>query len=113
MEKNLAIVSLGVSDVENLQDFVVRVTWAIQAQTNRCDETGNPYCICESGKTILDYTNTNGEFVSFNQLTEQKVKEWVEASDEYAIANKILDQRLLKENAPSTMLKPLPWQQQS
>lgn len=105
----IVIDSLGVADVGSQQDYVVRVTWRLVADTQVLMENGVPVQIAEPRKTLLSIEQTSAAFIPFNSLTHADVAGWIMATDEYSDAVSILTSRLMEANAPSTKLKPLPW----
>jgi hypothetical protein len=92
------IYQLTTSDVENLTNCVITVSWSITAPLGINGPDGKPMTESIHYKSTLD------------NLTEQQIISWIETKPEYTEAVKKLEFKIKTIQSPP-QVQPLPWTQ--
>jgi len=99
-------------EFDGLSDVVVAVHYSFISTSDQLNESGQPYSANAYGAVSLDAPSGSDEFVSFENLTKDQVKDWVlskiDTTEEKL--KELLDQRISNMINPPTELKiPASW----
>jgi hypothetical protein len=105
----IIIDALGVANVGENLDYVVRVTWRLVEHSQVRGNDGLPVLVTETSKTLLPINPSAVGFIPFESLTEQVVQGWLATTSDYQDAVNNLAKKIATIDAPATQIKPLPW----
>jgi len=94
---------------DSLTDVVYNIHWGLAATSDQLDESGNAYTASSIGTQVIAAPDAN-DFTAFNDLTQDIVEAWLEASelDVDEIKAK-LDARITEKITPTSVTKKTPW----
>ena len=92
-----------------LADVVYNIHWGLTATSEEVNEDGNPYLATSIGTQSV--AAPDGEdFTAFEDLTQEIVEAWLEASDLDVEAIKAgLDSQIAEAITPTSITKNVPW----
>lgn len=94
---------------DSLTDVVYNIHWGLTATSDQNDSDGNPYTATSIGTQVVA-APTADEFTSFDDLTQEIVEGWLEASDLNVDAIKAsLDNHITNSITPISVTKDAPW----
>ena len=94
---------------EDLADVVYNVHWGLTATSDQNDTDGNAYIATSIGTQTVSAPNADG-FTAFDDLTQEIVETWLEASDLDVDAIKAgLDAQITENITPTSVTKSTPW----
>lgn len=93
----------------DLTDVVYNIHWGLTATSEEVNEDGNPYTATSIGTQAV--AAPDGEsFTAFENLTQEIVEGWLEASDLDVEAIKAsLDSQIIEAITPTSVTKSVPW----
>ena len=92
-----------------LADVVYNIHWELTATSEKTAEDGNPYTASYIGVQIVP-APTGEDFTAFEDLTQEIVEAWLEASDLDVKAIKDnLDAQIEEKITPTSVTKSAPW----
>jgi hypothetical protein len=93
---------------DSLTDVVYNVHWGLTATSDQLDDSGNAYTANSIGTQTVSAPDTDG-FTAFEDLTQEIVETWLEASDLDVDAIKAgLDAQITEKITPTSVTKQLP-----
>jgi hypothetical protein len=94
---------------DSLTDVVYNIHWGLVATSDQIDESGNAYTANSIGTQVIAAPDAD-DFTAFNDLTQDIVETWLEASelDVDEIKAK-LDARITEKITPTSVTKKTPW----
>jgi hypothetical protein len=93
---------------DSLTDVVYNIHWGLTATSDQTDADGNVYTADSIGTQTVGAPNADG-FTAFDDLTQEIVETWLEASDLDVDAIKAgLDAQLVEKITPTSVTKRLP-----
>lgn len=104
------IYQLTTSDVQNLTNCVITVSWSITAPLGINGPDGEPMTESIHYKSTLDLPQNSTGFINYSDLTEQQIISWIETKPEYTEAVKKLEFKAKTIQSPP-QVQPLPWAQ--
>lgn len=94
---------------ENFTDVVYNIHWGLTATSDQNDADGNAYTANFIGTQTVAAPNAN-DYTAFNDLTQEIVEAWLEASDLDVDAIKAgLDAQITENITPASVTKSTPW----
>lgn len=94
---------------DSLTDVVYNVHWGLMATSDQTDANGNAYTADSIGTQTVGAPNADG-FTAFDDLTQEIVETWLEASDLDVDAIKAgLDAQITENITPTSETKNVPW----
>ena len=95
---------------EDLTDVVYNIHWGLTATTSVNDEEGNPveYSANSIGTQTVAAPNAD-DYTAFEDLTQEIVEAWLEASDlDVEAIKEGLDAQIVEKITPTSVTKQLP-----
>lgn len=95
---------------DSLTDVVYNIHWGLTASTSINDDEGNPneYTATSIGTQVIAAPDADN-FTSFDNLTQEVVEGWLEASDLNVDGLKAsLDAKLVEKITPTSVTRKLP-----
>lgn len=93
---------------DSLTDVVYNIHWGLTATSDQTDADGNVYTVNSIGTQTIA-TPDSGNYTAFDDLTQEIVEAWLEASDMDVDAIKAgLDAQLVEKITPTSVTKRLP-----
>ena len=93
---------------DSLTDVVYNVHWGLTATSDQNDTDGNAYIATSIGTQTVGAPNADG-FTVFEDLTQEIVEAWLEASDMDVDAIKAgLDAQITENITPTSVTRQLP-----
>lgn len=93
---------------DSLTDVVYNIHWGLMATSNQNDADGNAYTANFIGTQTIAAPDAE-DFTAFDDLTQEIVEAWLEASDLDIEAIKVnLDAQLVEKITPTSVTKQLP-----
>jgi hypothetical protein len=94
---------------EDLADVVYNIHWGLVATSDQTDADGNTYTAYSIGTQTVPAPTSEG-FTAFEDLTQEIVETWLEASDLDVDAIKAgLDAQIAEKITPTSVTKSAPW----
>ena len=94
---------------DNLSNVVYNIHWGLIATSDQTDADGNAYTADSIGTQTVGAPNADG-FTAFDDLTQEIVETWLEASDLDVDAIKAgLDAQITENITPTSETKNVPW----
>lgn len=94
---------------DSLTDVVYNVHWGLMATSDQNDTDGNPYTATSIGTQTVAAPDADG-YTAFDDLTQETVEGWLEASDLDVEAIKAgLDSQITEAITPISVTKSVPW----
>lgn len=94
---------------ENLADVVYNVHWGLTATSDQTDADGVAYTVNSIGTQTVTAPNADN-YTAFEDLTQDIVEAWLEASDLDVDAIKAsLDAQITENITPTSVTKSTPW----
>jgi hypothetical protein len=92
-----------------LADVVYNIHWGLTATSDQTDADGNTYTANFIGTQTIP-APTGEDFTAFEDLTQEIVETWLEASDLDVEAIKAsLDAQIVEKITPTSVTKSAPW----
>jgi hypothetical protein len=93
----------------SLTDVVYNIHWGLTAKSDQDDTNGNPYTADSVGTQTIAAPNSDS-FTAFEDLTQEIVEGWLEASELNVEAIKAsLDAQITENITPTSVTKSTPW----
>lgn len=93
----------------DLADVVYNIHWGLLATSDQADADGNAYTADSIGTQTVPAPTGEG-FTAFEDLTQEIVEAWLEASDLDVEAIKAsLDSQIAEAITPTSVTKSVPW----
>jgi hypothetical protein len=93
---------------DSLTDVVYNIHWGLVATSDQLDDSGNPYMASSIGTQIVAAPDAD-DFTSFEDLTQEIVEAWLEASDlDIDTIKTSLDAQIVEKITPTSVTKQLP-----
>lgn len=94
---------------DSLTDVVYNIHWKLSATAPNLDDNSNPLYVANSIGTQTVAAPDSDNFTAFEDLTQEIVETWLEASDLDVEAIKAsLDAQLVEKITPTSVTKQLP-----
>lgn len=94
---------------DSLTDVVYNIHWGLIAASDQTDADGNAYTADSIGTQTVP-APTSEDFTAFEDLTQEIVEAWLEASDLDVDAIKAgLDAQIEEKITPTSVTKGAPW----
>lgn len=94
---------------DSLTDVVYNIHWGLVATSDQTDADGNAYTADSIGTQTVP-APTGEDFTAFEDLTQEIVEAWLEASDLDVEAIKAsLDSQITEAITPTSVTKSAPW----
>ena len=95
---------------DSLTDVVYNIHWGMTATSDQLDDSGNAYTASSIGTQTVAAPDAD-DFTSFENLTQEIVEGWLEASDLGVDAIKAsLDAQIIEKITPTSVTRQLPTQ---
>lgn len=94
---------------DSLTDVVYNIHWGLTATSDQTDTDGNAYAATSIGTQTVEAPNA-ADYTAFNDLTQEIVETWLEASNLDVDAIKAgLDAQIAEKITPTSVTKNAPW----
>ena len=94
---------------ENFTDVVYNIHWGLTATSDQNDADGNAYAANFIGTQTVAVPDAN-DYTAFNDLTQEIVEGWLEASDlDVDVIKASLDAQITENITPTSVTKGTPW----
>jgi hypothetical protein len=95
---------------DSLSDVVYNIHWSMIATSDQTDVNGNPYTASSIGTQIVTVPDADG-FIAFDDLTQEIVEGWLEASELDVDSIKAnLDAQIEEKITPKSVTRVIPWE---
>jgi len=92
-----------------LADVVYNVHWGMTAASDQNDANGNAYTANSIGTQIVAAPDA-ADYIAFDDLTQEIVEGWLEASDlDVDVIKADLDAQITENITPTSVTKSTPW----
>ena len=93
---------------ESLTDVVYNIHWGLTAESGQTDADGNAYTASSIGTQIVAAADAD-DYTAFENLTQEVVEAWLEASDlDVEAIKEGLDAQIEEKITPTSVTKQLP-----
>ena len=98
---------------DSLTDVVYNIHWGLVATSDQLDDSGNGYMASSIGTQTVAAPDAE-DFTAFDDLTQEIVEAWLEASELDVDAIKTsLDAQIVEKITPTTVTRHLPVQEET
>lgn len=93
---------------ESLTDVVYNIHWGLTAESDQTDADGNAYTASSIGTQTVAAADAD-DYTAFEDLTQEVVEAWLEASDlDVEAIKEGLDSQITEKITPTSVTKQLP-----
>ena len=93
---------------EDLTDVVYNIHWGLTATSDQTDADGNAYMASSIGTQTVEAPDAT-DYTAFEDLTQEIVEAWLEASDlDVDTIKATLDAQIVEKITPTSVTKQLP-----